>query len=84
MSNAVLATTKKNHLQFTDAIVKKQMGELEPLLGFSANFFMMFGLPTRKLPEGQQTIVKENPRYKFIITQMNSICFNSFIEGYLL
>jgi len=71
MSNAVLATTKKNHLQFTDAVVKKQMGELEPLLGFSANFFMMFGLPTRKLPEGQQTIIKENPRYKFIITQMN-------------
>ncbi len=71
MANAVLTPTKQKNLHFADAIVKKQMWELEPLLGYSANFFMMFGLPTRKLQNNQQSIVKENPRYQFVVTQMN-------------
>ena len=71
MVSSVLTPTDHKHHNFTDAIAKKQLGELDLALGFSANFFMMFGLPTRKLPAGQQTIIKENPLYQFVVTQMN-------------
>ncbi len=69
MLDTTIAPVQQSDLRLADITVKKQMGELEPLLGFSANFFMMFGLPTKKY--NQQTWVKENPRYTFNLTQTN-------------
>jgi len=69
MNSASIAPAKQKDLHFADIIAKRRMGELEPLIGFSANFFMMFGLPTRKYDK--QTWTKDNPLYTFNLTQTN-------------
>lgn len=61
--------SQKKNLRFANAIALKELGELELTIGYSSNIFMIFGLPTQQLSEGQVQWVKENKKYTFTLTQ---------------
>ena len=63
--------SEKKNLIFANAIAQKQLGELDESVGYSANMFMLFGLPTQKLPAEQKQWVKENNNYTFTLTQVH-------------
>lgn len=68
-----LSPSEKKTFDFVTAIVQKELAEVEPSTGFSGNIFMMFGLPTRKLPQEQKSWIKENPKYTLTITQVDPV-----------
>lgn len=66
-----MTPSKKKTIEFADAIARKTLGELEQAIGYSSNIFMMFGLPTKRLPKEQKHWVRENPKYSLTLTQID-------------
>lgn len=52
-----------------DLVVQKSLAEVAEEIGFSSNIFMVFGLPTRKLPENPAFWIKETSFCKLTITR---------------
>lgn len=66
-----LTPSKKKTIEFADAVARKTLGDIEQLIGYSSNIFMMFGLPTKRLPKEQTQWVRENPKYSMTLTQID-------------
>jgi len=60
---------KKAHKKILDLIVKQSQGELEEEIAFSSNIFMLYGLPTRKIPGNPAFWEKETALCKFTMTR---------------
>jgi|GEM_PF-3200862 len=60
---------KKAHKNILDLIVKQSQGELEEEIAFSSNIFMLYGLPTRKIPGNPAFWEKETALCKFTMTR---------------
>ena len=63
--------SEKKIIRFANVIAKKELGDLEQVIGYSSTIFMIFGLPTQKLLEGQKQWVRENKKYAFTLTQIH-------------
>jgi hypothetical protein len=55
--------------EFFDLIVQKNLDEIAEDIGFSANIFMVFGLPTRKQPDSLHDWTKKTSLCDIIITR---------------
>ncbi len=65
-----LKPSQKKTIELADAIAQKTLTDIDQIIGYSSNIFMMFGLPTKRLPAGQNQWVRESRKYSLTVTQV--------------